>query len=108
LYHCRQHGGRRLRNDGDEDIAGTAPQDPGSIFRIDACDAAPDATHVVIRWTGRSGRCYDALFTTNLLLGEWYPIPGATNLAGCDAPMILTNVVGDAASAFFSLDVRRE
>jgi hypothetical protein len=56
-------------NDGNEYVAGTNPQNSGSLFEIIGGEVQPSAAILV--WSSVAGRQYQVQFRTNLLSGVW-------------------------------------
>ena len=83
----------RVDSDGDgmpdaqERVAGTAPDDPTSYFRVAGIPAAGQVAVASV-----TGRAYQLQFSTNLLQPDWWPAPGATNESGTGGMLILSNL----------------
>jgi hypothetical protein len=80
--------GDGMRN-GDEYIAGTDPEDPGSYLRIDANSGVPNG--VILRFLAISNRAYTVesrLFVNN---GGWVPIANIPAVFATNRLMAVTN-----------------
>ena len=82
----------RVDSDGDrmpdeqERVAGTAADDAGSVFRAAGMPAAGQVSVQSV-----TGRAYHLQYSTNLLLSDWWPVAGATNVPGTGGLLVLTN-----------------
>lgn len=73
--------------DAQERVAGTAPNDPASCFRVAGIPAAGQVAVASV-----TGRAYNLQFTTNLLHPGWGPVSGATNIPGSGGPLLLSDM----------------
>ena len=78
----------------EEFIAGTNPQDENSFFRAtDIAAMAGDFVGVIV--PSVTGRAYALEYTTNLLDGSWFMVPGQSNVTGTGSLLALTNMLSD-------------
>ncbi|MFP6873885.1 MAG: lamin tail domain-containing protein [Verrucomicrobiales bacterium] len=76
-----------------EFLAGTDPQDPGSLFRIKPFSRSPVAGQLLLSWKSVAGKRYRVLTSGDLV--NWAPLPGVNVLAtGPDAEVALPDTQG--------------
>ena len=88
--------------DAQERIAGTDPADAGSRFRAAGVPAAGQ-----VSVDSAPGRAYPLQFSTNLLQPDWRPVPGATNVPGTGARLVLTNLDAPDVQRSYRIAVER-
>ncbi len=88
--------------DWQERLAGTVPNDAESRFRV---VAVPAAGEVVV--PSATGRMYRLLHATNLPAAQWSPVPGASNIPGTGAALVLTNVPVPGPQGYYRPVVER-
>ena len=99
-----------LHQDGDgidnfsEYIAGTAPNDSNSLFKVAACATTAIPYEWTISWQGSTGRSYTVWFMTNLLSWPGFPTRFA-NVPGIDGPMSYTNNTASQDRGFLNVRV---
>ncbi len=92
-------------SDGGEEIAGTDPTNPDSLFGISGT-ASPGSSDFVISWSSVAGRLYSLSSSTNLKEGVWDIIE--TNILATPPENVYT-VKLDKAELFFNrLKVRKQ
>lgn len=64
--------------DAEEAVAGTAPDEPSSCFRVASAVVGHEAQEWVLSWSSASNRVYTIHYATNLLTPDWMAVP--TNL----------------------------
>jgi hypothetical protein len=76
-----------------EFLAGTDPQDPGSLFRVKPFSRSPVAGQLLLSWKSVAGKRYRVLTSGDLV--NWAPLPGVNVLAtGPDAEVALPDTQG--------------
>lgn len=70
-----------------ERVAGTAPDDPASYFRVAGMSAAGQ-----VAVASAPGRAYQLQASANLPQPDWQPVAGATNIPGSGGLLILSNL----------------
>jgi len=88
--------------DAQERIAGTDPADAGSRFRAAGMPAAGQ-----VSVDSATGRAYHLQYSTNLLQPDWRPVPGATNVPGTGARLVLTNLDAPDVQRSYRIAVER-
>ncbi|MDD5706374.1 MAG: thrombospondin type 3 repeat-containing protein, partial [Kiritimatiellae bacterium] len=90
------------KNNLDEMISGTNPNDPLSYLRIMALSLPGQETSAVITFGNTAaGRLYNVESCTNLLAGDWVTIH--TNIAGFDGTMWLADTQSPAPTRFYRI-----
>jgi hypothetical protein len=88
--------------DGEEDLAGTDPNDPKSVLRITAFAAAPPVSNcVVVTWQSATGRAYTVQAATNLLAGFHTNL--LTGISATPPQNVHTDNVGSAGQKFYRI-----
>ena len=84
-----------LSPNGDEETAGTDPNNAGSVFEVESIAAANGDTNVVVAWSGISGRVYSVYYAETPTNGfdSWIVDPAFTNVPGAGASMSYTGSV---------------
>ncbi len=90
-----------------EYIAGTLPNDIGSVFKISSYSVAPTGTPVILNWTTMPGRVYGVGYSSDLKYSDFSPISGATNLPYTQNSYTDT-VYRAGAIHFYRIDVQLE
>ncbi len=87
-------------SDGDESIAGTDPNEVGSLFQI-VTMVTPGVSGAVLHWPSAAGRTYDLWMSTNLL-APWSRI--ASDLPATPPMNIYTSASPATATDYFAVE----
>ncbi|MDD2238228.1 MAG: hypothetical protein PHG65_13570, partial [Kiritimatiellae bacterium] len=100
-----QSGAHDLDTDGLADtaeyVAGTAPNDPTSLFQLAPAETEESEEGFQIKWNGLAGRLYTLHAATNLTATPaWTILPDATDLPGVDGLMTHTDATAQTVSYY--------
>jgi len=91
--------------DGEEEIAGTDPTDPDSVFSVSE-NGMEIGDNFIIRWPSAGGRLYSVDSLTNLVTDTWSNM--ATNLPATPPENVYTVQVDNVEKLFNRVRVRKE
>lgn len=88
-----------------EYIAGTDPFDAASTFAITSIEALPSGE--ILAWSSVSARKYRVEYSTNLVFGEYFTLPGAGDLDATPPVNTFTNTfLPESAPVYYRARVR--